>query len=416
MESSRNSPPPPPPPHPPPSLRTELLVRLAVLAAAALLLGVVGAMLLVDVVDPERLALYVGLLVAADVAVFIAFTAQQLRTVVLSPLRDAIAAAESIAAGDLDRRVPAGATRELVDLGSSVNRMTDRLLEERAQLVRAEKLASIGRLAAGVAHEIGNPLGALTGYAHVLRSRVGERAELAEVVTGIERESGRIDRIVRGLLDYSRARPATPTPVDVRDAIRGAAELLAAQGVVRRVALDLRLGDAALVVHGQRHDMEQLFVNLLLNAVDAMAGEGSVVITADRLWRGALARPSVRRDLAGSNDVIDHPPSARAKLWLEGNGAEEIAKIVVADSGPGIPPELTERVFDPFFTTKEPGKGTGLGLAIVARIVDNFHGTVWVTRAREGGAAVHLLLPLAGTVRPSLPAGRATPTLTASHA
>lgn len=382
-----------------PSLRTELLVRLAVLAAAALLLGVAGAMLLVGIVDPERLALYIGLLVAADVAVFIAFTAQQLRSVVLLPLREAVAAAEAIAGGDLDRRVPPAASRELADLASSVNRMTDRLLEERAQLVRAEKLASIGRLAAGVAHEIGNPLGALTGYAHVLRSRAGERAEVAEVVSGIERESGRIDRIVRGLLDYARARPATPTPVDVREAIRGATELLAAQGVLRRVELDLRLGDGALVVHGQRHDLEQLFVNLLLNAVDAMAGEGRVAISADRIWRGALARPSVRRELAGSDDAIDHPPSARARLWLEGNGAEEIAKIVVADSGPGIPAELAERVFDPFFTTKEPGKGTGLGLAIVARIVDNFRGTVWVTRAREGGAAVHVLLPLAMAVR-----------------
>ena len=386
------------------------------LAAAALLLGVAGAMLLVGAVDPARLALYVGLLVAADVAVFIAFTAQQLRSVVVSPLRDAVAAAEAIASGDLDRRVPVAASRELADLASSVNRMTDRLLEERAQLVRAEKLASIGRLAAGVAHEIGNPLGALTGYAHVLRSRAGDRPQLVEVVAGIERESARIDRIVRGLLDYARARPATPTPVDVRDAVRAAAELLAAQGVLRRVAVDLRLGDGALVVHGQRHDLEQLFVNLLLNAVDAMAGEGRVVITADRLWRGALARPSVRRELAGTGEAIDHPPSPRAKLWVEGNAAEEIAKIVVADSGPGIPPELAERVFDPFFSTKEPGKGTGLGLAIVARIVDNFHGTVWATRAREGGAAMHLLLPLAVVVR-GAPAGeRHTPTYTASGA
>src|SRR5690242_14352073 len=97
------------PPRVSPSLRTELLVRLAVLAAAALLLGVAGAILLVGIVDPERLALYIGLLVAADVAVFIAFTAQQLRSVVLSPLREAVAAAEAIASGDLERRVPAAA-------------------------------------------------------------------------------------------------------------------------------------------------------------------------------------------------------------------------------------------------------------------------------------------------------------------
>lgn len=406
MESSRA----------PASLRTELLVRLAVLAAAALLFGVAGVVLLVGVVDPQRLAVYVGLLVAADVGVFIAFAAQQLRAVVITPLRDAVAAAEAIAAGDLARRVPAGDTDEFRNLAASVNRMTDRLLEERAQLVRAEKLASIGRLAAGVAHEIGNPLGAITGYAHVLRSRVGDRPELGEVLAGLERETGRIDRIVRGLLDYARARPATPTPVDVRDAARSAVELLAAQGTLRRVHVELRLGEQPLVVHGQRHDLEQLFVNLLLNAVDAMSGNGTVTVAAERLWRGALARPSVRRELAGESGAIEHPPSTRAQLWLAGNDADEVAKVVVADSGPGIPTELAERVFDPFFTTKEPGRGTGLGLAIVARIVDNFHGTVWATRAREGGAALHVLLPLALAVRlaPADTVPRRAPTLSSA--
>jgi signal transduction histidine kinase len=91
-----------------------------------------------------------------------------------------------------------------------------------------------------------------------------------------------------------------------------------------------------------------------------------------------------------------HFPSPRVRRWLESeHRPEEVLKIVVADSGPGVPPEDVERIFDPFFTTREPGKGTGLGLAIVLRVVENFQGIVWVQPAREGGAAFHLLFPLA---------------------
>ena len=145
---------------------------------------------------------------------------------------------------------------------------------------------------------------------------------------------------------------------------------------------------------GQRHDLEQLFVNLFINAVDAMKGRGRLVVRLERAARFTLRQPAVRRDLADVAGAVEHPPSARAQQWLAGHEAVEIAKIVVADSGPGIAPELTERIFDPFFTTKPAGKGTGLGLAIVARIVDNFDGTVWVTTSREGGAAFHVLFPV----------------------
>src|SRR5204863_7228445 len=112
--------------------------------------------------------LYTSWLVAADVFVRVACPAYQLRHVMLRPIRGAMDAAEAIAAGDLDRRLPTGGTREMAHLADSVNRMTDRLLEERAHLVRVERMASVGRLAAGIAHEIGKPLGAVNGCAHLL--------------------------------------------------------------------------------------------------------------------------------------------------------------------------------------------------------------------------------------------------------
>src|SRR6476661_1867572 len=155
-----------------PSLRTELLVNFALLAGAALVFAVGAVLLVYDQADPVRGAFTISVLVAADVLVFTAFGAYQIHRLLVRPLRDTAAAAEAIAAGDLRRRIEPHDSLELNQLADSVNRMTERLLEEQAHLVRAEKLASVGRLAAGIAHEIGNPLGALNGYTHSLRGRV----------------------------------------------------------------------------------------------------------------------------------------------------------------------------------------------------------------------------------------------------
>jgi signal transduction histidine kinase len=273
--------------------------------------------------------------------------------------------------------------------------MTDRLLEEQAQLVRAEKLASVGRLAAGIAHEIGNPLGALNGYTHILRGHIATNPLALEAVVGFERETLRIDRIVRGLLDYARPRRPTPVPIDINESVRHVVDLLSAQGVLRRVSLRLELAAEAPRVHGERHDLEQMLVNLLLNAAHAVDGTGTVAVRTTCISRATLQEGMVRAgDSPGA--TVPHLPSPRVRRWLEStHGPEEVVKVVIADSGPGVPPEDSERIFDPFFTTRAPGKGTGLGLAIVLRIVENFRGIVWVQSAREGGAAFHLLLPLA---------------------
>ena len=212
----------------------------------------------------------------------------------------------------------------------------------------------------------------------------------------MERESARIERIVRGLLDYARARPPLPSAVDIHDVIRSTVELLRSQGALERIDVALELTDARLVIDGQRHDLEQLFVNLILNAADAMNGRGRIVVRLERAARFTLREPATRRSETANDGVIAHPPSSRVQQWLEGNDSAEVATIVIADSGPGVPAALAERIFDPFFTTKPKGKGTGLGLAIVARIVDNFRGAIWVTTAREGGAAFHVLFPMAG--------------------
>jgi signal transduction histidine kinase len=169
------------------------------------------------------------------------------------------------------------------------------------------------------------------------------------------------------------------------------------------VSLRLELAAEAPRVHGERHDLEQMLVNLLLNAAHAVEGTGTVAIRTTCISRATLQEGMVRAgDSPGAS--TPHPPSPRVRRWLDSaQRPEEVVKVVVADSGPGVPPEDGERIFDPFFTTRAPGKGTGLGLAIVLRIVENFRGIVWVQSAREGGAAFHLLLPLAPPPSPASP-------------
>ncbi|NUO65318.1 MAG: HAMP domain-containing protein [Gemmatimonadaceae bacterium] len=389
------------------SLRTELLIGLGLTGAAALVIAMVTTVLYSwTLTDDPYGALWLVLLVAGDVAVFVALGAYIVRRSVSAPLALAVDATSAIAAGDLTRRVPDATTRELAVLAASINRMTNHLLAEQVQRVRAEKLAGIGRLAAGVAHEIGNPLAAINGYSHVLHSRVRGDAEALEALEGLERESARIDRIVRGLLDYARPRRNTPGRIEVNDAVRSALQLLRDQGLFRRVELSLKLDESTPVISGERHEMEQMLVNLCLNATDAMNGAGRLAVVTQRLTRASLEENIGRRAGDPEGKVVPRQPSPRVLHWLDTTKPPaEVLKIVVADSGPGIAEADEERIFDPFFTTKEPGKGTGLGLAIVARVVEDLGGTIWVQRAREGGAAFHALFPIPAYLPVRAPSG-----------
>ena len=377
------------------SLRTELLLNISLLVATAITLAVASVVLLYGALDPDLAPIYISILVGADVVVLVIFVAFTVERVILRPLREAMTTAEAIAAGDLQRRLPAGESLEIANLANAVNRMTDRVLEERAHLVRAEKLASVGRLAAGVAHEVGNPLAAINGYIHLLSRSAPDSADARDALAGLEREAGRIDRIVRGLLDYARPGAAgrATGPVDVNQVARSVVELLRVQGVLRHLEVELIPEREPVRVLGDRHQLEQALVNLMLNAADAMAGGGRLSLVVQRAPLRDLTAGTRRASDSGTAHT--NRPGGRAMRWLQASTATEVATITVADSGPGIPEGDEERVFDPFYTTKDPGKGTGLGLAIVARAVEDAGGTIWVTRSREGGAAFRILLPMA---------------------
>jgi signal transduction histidine kinase len=250
-------------------------------------------------------------------------------------------------------RTAAALSEERARLAGKVAELTGAnraLAEARASLVRSEKLATVGRLAAGIAHEVGNPLGAVAGYAELARARLPRDADpqVREALERIATAADRIDRIVRDLLDFARPSPLEVRPVALGSAVEAAERLASVQARFRevQVARDLP-ADLPPVLGDERH-LSQVVLNLLLNAGDAMKGRGRVEVR-------------VRR----SGDQV---------------------QLSVTDTGPGIPAEDLPRVFDPFFTTKEPGQGSGLGLAICHSIVESMGGSIDAASPPGGGA------------------------------
>jgi len=286
------------------------------------------------------------------------------------PLEALSGAAARVAEGHLDvEPVRAGAgDGELGALAGAFNRMTASLREQRANLVAAqaqvvaqEKLATVGRLAAGVAHEIGNPLTAVLGYVELLLAEPHDPSTI-DTLRRVRAETERIHRIVHDLLEYARTSRAPGSldeerePVRVADVLRAAIDLLRPQPRFREVTVRDELPPELPPIAASTHRLLQVLLNLLLNAADAMRGAGEVVV------RGRLG---------------------------DGNAAQ----IEVADSGPGVAPEDRARLFDPFFTTKQPGAGTGLGLAVCRSLVEGWGGTIELVPS-EQGATFRLTLPL----------------------
>lgn len=383
------------------SLRRELLLGIALLVTAALSLAVVTA-LLAQAFQPRAAPVVLVVLILADVGIVFAFGRYLLDRLVLRPMSLLTAATDAVATGNLEHQAPPAETQEFTELADRFNRMTERLRDMQGQLVRSEKLATVGRLAAGVAHEIGNPLSAVRAYLDLL----GKRGADPEIVQALGRETERIDRIVRGLLEYARPGDQELGVVDLGAVIRMARDLLDHQGVTKGVDLRLELDGTPLSVRGKAHALEQVVVNLLLNALDA-APKGPIVVGARqcRFEPRATGRRGSDEDGAerqhGRTAAAREPSASRRpavspsrRPWRpELEPGTPGVLLYVADGGPGVPPDDRERVFEPFYTTKPPGQGTGLGLAIVHRTVEELGGVVWVEQAREGGAAFKIFLP-----------------------
>jgi PAS domain S-box-containing protein len=233
--------------------------------------------------------------------------------------------------------------------------MTERKQLEK-QLFHSEKLASIGILAAGVAHEIGNPLSAISGYTQILQGRLEPGSENFEYLEGIASQAERIQRIIEDLLNYSRPSTGIRSEVHVGEAIRSVISMLQAQKVFKELKVELDLPDNIPPIIMDRDHLNQVIVNIALNAAQAMPQGGSLKASV------ALQQGSIQ--------------------------------IRFQDSGHGIPDDIKDRVFDPFFTTKGVGEGTGLGLAICQKIVESYHGGITFESRADVGTSFTIMLPI----------------------
>src|SRR6266704_2494985 len=321
-----------------PAFRTELLFYLSFFAAAALLVGV-ATTIVAPLVAPGEEYWMLMAFVALEVAIFFFFGRYLINRLILGPVDRLVAAAEAVAAGDLNARAPEAETRDFATLAERLNRMTDYLLDAQSQLVRSEKLASIGRLAAGIAHEVGNPLGAVGTYIDVLRRRGAD----PEVVAGLSRELDRIDEIVRGLLDYARPQEEPLAPLDPVAVLRGAHALLEAQGALKAVRADLEIAAGAPHILGRAYLLEQVIVNLVLNAVDAASG-GLVVLGA-RPWAYEPGRAAPKRATDAGRTAFPRGYERRPAR-VEFAAGQAGALLLVADSGPGVAAEDRDKIFE----------------------------------------------------------------------
>lgn len=316
-----------------------------------------------------------------------------LTNLIVRPLEQLTRSSEQLAAGNRHVKVAERGATEVVRLASAFNTMasllraerraleerleelertTDKLRNTQQQLAHGEKLASVGRLAAGVAHEIGNPLAAILGLVELLRGGGLEEAEAQEFLRQVHAETERINQIIRDLLDFShRDEDAEGQTASVGHVITDAVNLVRPQKESKAIDIKVDVDENVGRVLGPQHRLTQIVLNLLLNAVDALKGSGTIEVSA------------VRED---ASSVL----------------------MTISDDGPGIASDMIDRLFDPFTTSKPVGEGTGLGLAVTHALVEGLGGSIRAYNRAESGACFEVRLRSAD--RSSRPPTAAAPT------
>ena len=289
----------------------------------------------------------------------------------LRPIRELVATSRRVSGGDLTADVGPPSRTEIGILQKTFQEMIvslrerDRrqVAEREMQLLRSEKEASVGRLAAGIAHEINNPLTGVLTFTHLLLRRTDIDEQARADLRTIAQSTERVRTIVKGLLDFSRQTRMAAAPADINAVVRDALALAGNQALVKGIIFCFDPADDLPLRMMDKNQMQGVILNLLINAIDATAPGGHVIVaTALGGTEGPDARPSI--------------------------------EVRVADSGCGILPENLGRIFDPFFTTKEVGKGTGLGLSVSLGIAQKHGGTIHVQSAPGQGSTFTVVLPL----------------------
>ena len=289
---------------------------------------------------------------------------------IMGPVHRLIQASQQVSEGSLAPEVGPILKGEFGLLQKTFMEMVAAVGRRRAasedKIIMSEKQASVGRLAAGVAHEINNPLTGVLTYTHMLLRRKDLNTEMRADLETIAAATERVRKIVKGLLDFSRQTKLDPEPTDVNRLVSATVGLLENQALVKGVAVKFTPGENLPMVTLDRSQMQSVLMNLIINALDATAPGGQIKI---------FTAPG-----------------------LSGNGVvHKGIEITVADTGSGIPPEHMDKLFDPFFTTKAVGQGTGLGLSVSQGIVQRHHGHIRVQSEMGKGTRFFVWLPIEGT-------------------
>jgi len=315
--------------------------------------------------DLRRRALWTFVAIAAAGAVLAVAVSLMLTRSLIRPVHALIDASRAFAAGRMHERVrPHDSIGEIRELGTAFNSMAasiqdrDEQLRRRAQeeISKAERLAMIGRLAAGVAHELNNPLGGILLLSRLLLKKAPAEGVQKENLQRIARDAERCQNIVRGLLDFARRREPRAEPVDVGTLVEDSLALVENQAIFHNITIDRQLKPGLPPVLVDAGQIQQVFVNLIMNAAEAMNGQGTLNIRSER-------------------------------------GREGFVHASFRDTGRGIPPEDVDRLFEPFFTTKEVGRGTGLGLSISHGLVEAHGGKITVESRLGEGTTFVVSLP-----------------------
>ena len=281
------------------------------------------------------------------------------------PVRRLTEAAVEVAGGAYGAQVDLSSNDEMGLLAASFNEMSrkmeadiEEMRELNVQLIRTEKLAAAGTLAAGVAHEVNNPLASISSLIQMLQTRQGVDAETREMLRLISTQIDRITQVLRDMMEFARARPPERAPVDINRIVEASIRFASFDKAFQRLHLSINNDEDAPLVLADADQLQQVFLNLLLNARDAMPEGGELLI--ETLYD------------ATRHDVV----------------------VEISDSGTGIAPEHRAHVFDPFYTTKPAGTGTGLGLAVCYGIITAHGGHIEIAPHNGQGTTVRVRLPV----------------------
>ncbi len=357
-----------------------------------------------------------------DTLVLIVFGSFLLSRVLVKPLRDLVRLTQKISEGDFSQTIEVKSFNEIGQLIDSFNRMivrlkenqenleryieslettNDKLKQAQEELLRTEKLASIGRFAAGVAHEVGNPLGAILGYTSILQKDGTDANEAKDYLKRIEKEIERINRIVRELLDFARPSRVEAKQIEVNRVLENTLSLLSYQKNFRDIQTRLKLDPDLPLIKGDETQLSQVLINIILNAVDAMPNGGELGIATEmfvveQLLSDSLERlrpPRRKGDPVQSDYSHLRRPDPLSAMLTKFSIGEKLVKIQISDTGTGIRKDDLTKIFDPFFTTKDPDRGTGLGLSVSLRIVESMGGEIKVDSEFGNGSRFDVYFP-----------------------